>query len=629
MVKIKSLLIFVLLSKICVAQNISLGIGGSLLLNQLEHGENLNFDLENINGEKLTLQANKVSLEPIYSFPVFLRYESKKNWWVQLAYGFEYWRMNMEGQSILNPENIESQTQVSLQNSWQNYSGSEYADFNAYSSAFHPTFYAQEQANNTKEFNYFDAIQYNKFTLSFGSVLFKKSRYKIVYGLGLDFISKNTSESYHGLTYDNPNLVNQFEFLQALPGLLEFNFAPTFSLGFEKQNLRIGIDGHFFSNPAITDLEESTSNLIVENNNSEATIKNVLSFGLYLNYSLFSHYFDSKFQRSRLEELKPQILDEHYEKPETWQFGITADFISLVNTTFTNPSQFNLSEEDHLKINQALTADNDNYLTGFAVTDYEAIDNIYIEKKHTELRVNDVGQIDTANISQVIFFNWGTLNTIIKSPKISGLVRFSPFKSVFFESAVGFQTQTMGVESYEKVETEIGSNKSTRVRELLYQEKFNELSLSLQAFGTRRILKTSKIGVNMGIVFNHWIPGKFTQEKGGQNDSELLTDFHEYFINDQGSQEWNNQANSEANKGVFSKQDYFESFQANEEKYHRDFSDQLLNTFSKRSFLELRFGLDYYIEKWRFSVYGEKSFWQKSTFYNDSFQLGIAISRSL
>jgi hypothetical protein len=629
MVKIKCVLLSLLLTNFCAAQNISLGIGGSLLLNQLEHSENITFDLKNVNGESLILKADKVTLEPIYSFPIFIRYESKKNWWVQLAYGFEYWRMNMEGQTMMNPAYIENQTQTSLQSSWQNYAGSQYPDFASYSTAFHPTFYAQEKALNTREFEYFDAMQYNKFTLSFGSVLFKKSRYKIVYGIGLDFISKNTSESYHGLIYEDPFLIKQFEFLQALPALLEFNFAPSFSLGFEKQNLRIGIEGHLFNKPAITDLEGANSNVILEKSDADPTIKNVLSVGLYLNYSLFTHYLDSKLKQGRFDELKPQILDEHYEKPNTWQFGITADFISLVNTSFTNPSQFELSEEDHLKIDQALTANNDNYITGLAVTDYEAIDNIYIEKKYTELNVNDLGQIDTVNISKLLFFNWGTLNTIIKSPKISGFVRFSPFKSIFFESALGFQTQTMGVESYEKVEREIGSNKSTSVREILYQERFNELSLSAQAFGTKRILKTSKIGANVGLVFNHWIPGKFTREAGGKNDSELLKDFHDYFIQNQGSEEWNNQLNSEADKGVFSKQDYYDSFMNNEEKYHRDFSDQLLNSFSKRSFIEIRFGLDYYIEKWRFSVYGEKSFWQKSTFYNESFQLGVAISRSL
>ena len=629
MVKIKCVLLSLLLANVCVAQNISLGIGGSLLLNQLDHNENITFDLMNVNGERLTLQTDDVTLEPIYSFPIFIRYESKKNWWVQLAYGFEYWRMNMKGQTIMNPEYIENQTQTSLQSSWQNYSGSQYLDFSAYSAAFHPTFYEQEKANSTRGFEYYDAMQYNKFNLSFGSVLFKKSRYKIVYGIGIDFISKNTSESYHGLIYEDPFLIKQFEFLQALPALLEFNFAPSFSLGFEKQNLRIGIEGHLFNKPAITDLEGANSSVILEKSDAKPTIKNVLSVGMYLNYSLFTHYLDSKFNKNRLDELKPQILDEHYEKPNTWQFGITADFISLVNTTFTNPSQLELSEEDHLKIDQALTANNDNYLTGLAVTDYEAIDNIYIEKKYTELNVNDLGQIDTANISQLIFFNWGTLNTIIKSPKISGFVRFSPFKSIFFESAFGFQTQTLGVEAYEKVEREIGSNNSTSVREILYQERFNELSISAQAFGTKRILKTSKIGANVGLVFNHWIPGKFTREIGGKNDSELLTDFHDYFIQNQGSEEWNNQINSKADKGVFSKQDYYDSFVSSEEKYHRDFSDQLLNSFSKRSFIEIRFGLDYYIEKWRFSVYGEKSFWKKSTFYNESFQLGVAISRSL
>ena len=614
------------------AQNISLGVGGSIILNQTAQDNHLRFDVFDGLGDTLLLQINSSEMEPIYSLPLYVRYNSRKNWWLQLGYGFEYWRLNLNGQTMHTKHFITTAALHRTALSWSNYQGTDFTNYQAYRDAFFPIFLADEQANQTTAFKSFNGLQYNKFSLNFGSALFQKSKVKMVYSLGVDFITKSTSESYRGLAYDDPDIIENYEILKALPSLVEFNFVPFATLGLERQNLRVGLDIHLSPRPAVSVFEDSNPQIISQNNNTDPTISSLLQYGLHVNYALFSQYLNKNENKEKVRTLNPEILGKYVEIPKLWQLGFTVDFIGLFNSGFTNLGGYTLSQADQEQIDQELKANADGYLSGTFIIDPEVQDYLYIEKHKRDFIVNDLGNIDTNDVFKTLFFAWGNINTIIKSPKVTGFVTYSPFNHLAFEMGAGYRRQTLGLESYEKTTIRTSTGIMENTNELLYQETFHEASVGLRLIATKKIDHSSKIGLQLGVNYNAWIPARFRQETGGANDSELLEDFHNYFVLGKETGTWNANLNPGADKGVFSKQDYYNhqyvpgSDISQQFTYHTDFSDHLFNTVKQRSFFDLRLGLDYYIEKWRFTIYGEQSLGQVSLLYDNFLTLGMAFS---
>jgi len=115
-------------------------------------------------------------------------------------------------------------------------------------------------------------------------------------------------------------------------------------------------------------------------------------------------------------------------------------------------------------------------------------------------------------------------------------------------------------------------------------------------------------------------------------DAELLEDFHEYVIEQDDAEEWNKNQNPDGDKGLFSKADYYyhtynsDSEIAQQDSYHSDFTDYLMDNQWKRSFLELRFGVDFYVENLKFTLYGEHPVWKRKFLYNNLFTVGLSAS---
>ncbi len=626
------ILIFVFVFQLSNAQSVSLGVGGNILISQTVHNKALGFDILDTNGDTLLVSAATSKLQPIYSLPLYVRFTSRKNWWIQLNYGFEYWRIDINGETRHTDHYINGRVNDKIEASWLAYQGTEFSNYQDYYTAFSQIYYNNELALTTRTFNSFDAMQYNKFSLGFGSSVLQKSKYKVVYGIGIDFITKSTSESYQGLVYDNEAIVKKYEFLKALPALKEFNLGPYAKLGLEKQNLRIGVDFHLSPRPVSSFFEESDPEAIYPNSNDGPTIQSVFNYGVHLNYTLFSQYLNERENQKKAKALDSEILGKYIEIPKLWRLGFTVNFINFHNSALMTPSDFEISDEKHEEINQTLKVNNDTYLPGVFIADDEVIDNVYLEKVIHDFFVNDEGNIDTNFISKTLFFGWGNLNTIIKSPKVTGFVTFSPFSNFSFEAGMGYQRHTMGLEVYEKEISTINNTVFENTRQLLYQETYHEASLNLTVNAIKKVTHTSRVGLQLGLNFNSWIPGRFRRESGGINDSDLLQDFHNYFVEGDNENEWNKNKNPLANKGVFSKEQYYNYHYApgsgtgQKNSYHSDFSTHLFNTFDQRSFFEIRLGADYYIENWRFTLYGEKSIGNYAFLYDDLLTFGMAFS---
>ena len=639
MVKYLGIIIAFVTTLQSTAQNLSLGIGVSTQWSHVGFRENLGFDILDNNGDTLSLKAIDLNLEPIYAVPVYLRYNSKKNWWLQLDYSYERWRFDLNGETQHTAAYIGSRVKNKLKNAWEVYKetgDSTYQTIFEYDSAFRDVYIVNELGLHKRLFNSYETVQYNKISLGFGSSFNNRGKVKVFYGGGVNLILKSTFESYQGFNYEDTDVKLQFKVLEKLPKLEDAQLSPFFKFGLEKQNLRFGFDLQLYPNPAFGATDNERTQWIVDNRFDDQTVKYALNYGLHVNYTIFNQNFGQKDIEDKGRVLDPKIIGKYKEKPKLFRFGCAASFPSFYNTGWSILDGFEIDEETdtltHALMNEHLADKNDKYLTGVHVDDDEIEDNIYLEKRIYDVFVNENGFIDTSVIYQTLFFAWGNLNTIIRSPKISGFMSVNPHPLFSVELNAGYQKLTLGIETYESERYAQGGEKYITMRKLLYQENFNEVSLGINLNAHKRISNTGKIGLHFGMNVNTWIKGKFEVEAGGVNDSELLQDFHQYFINGRYQDSWNTNINPLASKGVFSKQDYvLHNYKPNsavgqQASYHTDFSDYLFNTRQKRRSLELRYGIDYYIDNFRFTLYGERSLWKPGSLYNDLTTFGFGVS---
>jgi len=648
MVKSFGIIMICLLSWYGLSQNLSLGVGINVQNSQVGFNDQFGFDMLDTNGDTLILSAIDLKLTPIYSVPIYLRYNSKKNWWLQLDYSYERWRLDLNGETNHTTAYISGRVNQKINSAWLSYKQSNWPimdtvqyvtdSINYYSNATKALYGANENALTKLSFNNYEEVQYNKISLAIGSSFNNRGKVKMFYGGGINFIITSTFESYQGFEYNNPKINQQFKILEKLPKLEDNKIAPFIKLGLEKQNLRLGLDVQWFKDPASGAIEHERTNWIVDNRFDSQTVKYAFNYGLHVNYTIFNQNFGQKDIESKGRVLDPKIIGKYKERPKLFRFGFSAHFPSFYNSGWSILDGFGIDDGDSLNhelMNKILDNKNDGYLTGVHVDDDEIEDNIYLEKRVNDIFVNNNGLIDTNVIYQTLFFAWGNLNTIIRSPKISGFVNINPHPLASIDLNAGYQKLTLGIVAYESERYAQNGEKFITMRKLLYQENFNEVSLGMNLNVHKQISNTSKLGVHFGMNINTWLRGRFNIETGGVNDSELLQDFHQYFINGRQKGEWNRNINPVANKGVFSKQDYLlhnykpNSAIAERKSYHTDFSDYLFDTRKKRRTLELRFGADYYIDNFKFTAYGEKSLWKVGSLYNDLLTFGFGVSMFL
>ncbi|MFK8037459.1 MAG: hypothetical protein AB8B74_04165, partial [Crocinitomicaceae bacterium] len=201
---------------------------------------------------------------------------------------------------------------------------------------------------------------------------------------------------------------------------------------------------------------------------------------------------------------------------------------------------------------------------------------------------------------------------------------------------VSYQNQTYGIRGYETVSETIDGETTVQTKKVVYQENFHELSFGLNTYAQKQINNISQLGVHVGLNYNLWFNGRFDIEAGGINDSELLQDFHDYNTgqkdgkkSSEEAEEWNSSENSDGDKAVFTKVDYYNQKHDNKagaENYYTDYRPYLFNSWQKRSYFELRFGIDYYIENLKFNLYAERSLLRNNTMYSSLFTVGMGVS---
>lgn len=642
MVKYFLVIVLSFCTYLCQAQNLSMGVGARVSQNVIDSREQFNFDILNVYGDTLILKPldNGITLNSFLSVPIYMRYTSKHNWWAQINYGYEVWRLQVNGTS--QPSEHFVNTMI---NSLQGV-------------------YTEEDIEDLREvftenalinIQTFERVEYNKFSFSAGSTLNRKGIIKFYYGFGFDFYTPSTWETYQGLIYNNDAVELQHELLEDMPKLESFIASPFINIGLEKQNLRMGLDLTYYSFPAFGEHVPSKFNTTIDNNFDSQLIKRMVSVGVSVNYTLFNQNFNQAISADKKNVLDPLIIGRYSQKPKLIQLGLAFNMPSIYNVGWSVIDDFELPKERDLNYyTQLLDKKGDKYLSGTLFDNeidendkkenyFEILDYLYLEKKDTTLFQNSNDIIDTNFTSTTIFLDWGNINSILITPKISGFVRINPHENFSGDFNIGYQNHNYGIVAYE-TESSTKDNVTTRsTRKLLYQENFHEISLGMNAYVQKNINNISQLGFHVGINYNLWLNGRFIREIGGINDSELLEDFHDYYTgkqeggddddddddeNDE-TEEWNSNENVEADKGVFTKEDYYNYTYNNQNSansYHMDFEPYLFNTIKKRSFVDLRFGVDYYIENLKFNFYMERSIGRSQTMYNNLFSAGIGVA---
>ncbi|NOQ76080.1 MAG: hypothetical protein GQ574_29010 [Crocinitomix sp.] len=631
---VKSLLfIFALIiSHVGFNQNLSLGLGGTANFSRAIYNSEFNFDVLTPAGDTLILEANNIDISKSISLPIFARYTAKKNWWIQMDYGYETWRFDIDGQASPTAYTIDGNVNDRLAASWAIYSGG--LDSVSFRNEFYEAYQQNEEDENLTEFNSFERVQYNKLSVAFGSQLNKKGAIQFYYGLGSSIMTTSTFESHQGLVFENDLVLYQNEILDAFPKLTSFQIAHFINFGLERQNLRVGID-MIFHGFALSSVHEGSKNNVTQTNNVDSELVQRLgSFGVHLNYTFFNQNFNQIISDDKRAILDPVVIGRYNQKPKLFQFGAAIDFPSLHKSGWSILEGYDL-EDQNVELNTKLNAENDTRITGLHINAEDLGDYIYIEKADEDVFINGAGEIDTNVIFTTLFFDSGNINTIVKSPKFSGFVRINPHQLFSADLSLGYQNQIYGIVAYETKETATGEDIKSITRRLLYRENYHQITLGTKAYYQNRLNNVSKIGAHIGINYNLWLPGRFITEKGGANDSELLEDFHEYYLENDDADEWNKNINPDGDKGLFSKADYYnhtyepDSEIAQQNSYHSDFSPYLINTALKRSFFEVRLGVDLYVENLKFTVFAERSVWKKKFLYNDLTTFGMSVSMFL
>ena len=616
-IAIVSMLISIL---ICSGQNLSMGVGARANINWVESREEFNFDILNSIGDTLKLTTTGAGVELLngLSFPIYARYTSKRNWWAQLNYGYEVWRLGINAST--KPTDYAIQTKI-------NELGLESTE--ELTEAF--------EDDATVKLESFERVQYNKLSFAIGSSINKKGIVTFYYGAGFDFYTTSTIETYQGLIYDNNEVELQYQVLADLPKLETNIFSPFVNFGIEKQNIRLGLDLSFYPGPAFGQHQPENNLTTLPNLVNSQLIKNIKAVGVSLNYTLFNQNFNQAISADKKNVLDPLVIGKYRQKPKLIQYGISLNFPSFRNNGWSVIDAFELeNENDIVFYNDSLKDKNDTYLSGrlfqYDLTQdaQEILDYIYIEKQDETTFINESGAVDTVFISTLIFLDWGEINSIVKSPKVSAFVRLNPHELFSTELNVGYQNHTYGIVAYESVNKTIDGETRSQTRKLVYQENFHELSFGLNVYTQKQINNISQIGFHIGLNYNVWFNGIFQREPGGINDSELLEDFHDYNVgDDEEAEEWNANINADADKGVFTKKNYYDykyNGQNAEASYHLDYSPYRFNSFQKRNYFEFRMGLDYYIENLKFNLYAERSILRNETMYSSLLSVGMGVS---
>ena len=614
-------------------QNLSLGVGGRVNANWVEYRDAFNFDILTNSGDTLIMQTSDeggVNLTNGLSFPIYARYTSKRNWWAQLNYGYEVWRFGINAFSTPSNYRIQSAVNARIEALTGNYSAEEIEELRQV--------YTEDAIDEgTVALSGFERVQYNKLSLAVGSSINKKGIVTFYYGAGFDFFTTSTIESYQGLVYDNEEVSLLHEVLSSMPKLESTILSPFISLGIEKQNIRLGLDFAFHSGPTFGQHQDRLSTTTIVNSNKSQLVKNIKSVGVSLNYTLFNQNFNQAISADKKNVLDPVVIGKYRQKPKLVQYGLSLNFPNFRNVGWSVIDDFELENEDDIVLyNDSLNNKGDTYLTGRLfkqdpTQNYgEILDYIYLEKEDMTIFINDDGDIDTNFLSTLIFLDWGNINSIVKTPKLSAFIRVNPHELFSAEFNMGYQNHTYGIVAYETETERIGSKTNIQTRKLVYQENFHELSFGMNAYTQMEVNNISRLGIHIGLNYNAWFKGAFQQEPGGINDSELLEDFHDYNVGDgEEDEEWNKNLNAEADKGIFTKEDYY-NYQYNNQNqtksYHTDFSNYLFNSLQKRNYFELRLGIDYYIENLKFNIYAERSLLRNNTMYSSLFTAGMGVS---
>ncbi|MFD1553004.1 hypothetical protein DNU06_11800 [Putridiphycobacter roseus] len=636
MVRVIVLSIMVMFSFMVISQNLSLGVGGRASSHWVENDTAFNFYILSTNADTLVLntERNSVSLINGLSFPIYVRYTAKQNWWVQVNYGYETWRLGITGTTTPTNYAVETALQEKLDGNTST------GDMDDVIEAYREDILDEK----TYDFESFERVQYNRLTFSFGSSLNKRGLVTFYYGAGFDLYSRSTLEPYQGLLYEKKEVALTHHILEAMPKLNAMLFAPFFNLGIEKQNIRLGLDFSFFPNPvfgqhnALNDNIYGGNQSTQANTNSSQLVRNIASAGVSLNYTLFNQNFNQAISDDKKNVLDPLVIGRYRQKPKLIQFGAAINFPNFHNSGLSIIDDFETKNED-INYGDSLKKKGDTYLSGVLFNEStNVLDYLYLEKVDDEQRVID-DELQTVELVTTVFLDWGNINSIVKSPKLSAFVRVNPHELFSVDLNVGYQNHTYGIRGYETIAETINDETTVQTKKVFYQENFHEISLGLNAYTQMQINNISRLGFHVGINYNLWLNGRFDTEAGGINDSELLQDFHDYNTGQEDGEndpnfneatEWKGLSNAEdADKAVFTKADYYNYNYYNKagaDNYYTDYSPYLFSTIAARSYFELRFGIDYYIENLKFNVYAERSLGRNQTMYNNLFSVGMGVA---
>ena len=122
----------------------------------------------------------------------------------------------------------------------------------------------------------------------------------------------------------------------------------------------------------------------------------------------------------------------------------------------------------------------DTYLSGLLFHESaDVLDYLYLEKVDDAQRVID-DELQTVDLVTTVFLDWGNINSIVKSPKLSAFTRVNPHELFSVDLNAGYQNHTYGIRGYETIAETINDETTVQTKKVVYQENFHEISFSFR-----------------------------------------------------------------------------------------------------------------------------------------------------
>jgi hypothetical protein len=599
------LLITLLFSSFSFSQTFELGFGAKGNFNWLKGNEEFLTGTFDSYGDTVYFNFNRTKMDFSYSIPIFLRFRTNFGFWTELSFATETMRATISGTSNYSQNYLQFYTEQEMIDDYNNQSNNLQTIYPTYNDFYNNEFgsyYNRESDYWEEKVSYREITQYNNVTVNFGYTFLRTKKIRPFALLGFEWNSRANKNHYQELNYKTFWVTDYSTIYRKLPRLNSHLFFLNIGAGIEMHNLQLGM--HLKQSLGYAQEYEFKDEIDEEANPYSDLYKNITSFSFYLKYSLFNFNVRSSADRKKLKDDELKVLGDFKEKSKICRIslGVSVPFYTNINSFYDqtyNPDTIYQS------------ANNPNMVMD---------ENVVISNFREESGIVSGGNFETRNTATHI--GLGRIKRINQFPKLDFVLEIEPVKYFSYEASIGYQYAEYDTEAkvlhfgYDWQDQEdIETLESTVLR-----QNINTISIGQKLNVKYDVTPELFIGINGGVMFNFFIPGKYKFQNPGYNNDPLFEEFDKYYVRGDSSKNWNNTIDG---AGDPSNSYYFRSYNPDSQLLEDIGRDEVMTPQQGRFWMSWTAGIDFYYDRLKVSPYVGGKIIDMNFLYRDFFNVGI------